>query len=140
MGRRVSGDGWSLDLPDGITGGPLRNAHAHLRTMALYRGVAEDGSDLEVIVTTYPGDAIGEHGERLDRGGEGWSVPGAQAASRRSQVTQLDTEPDVPPVETIVVVAQDQGGGSVCLVVHRPLGASTSGSDAVARSLVLDPA
>lgn len=111
----------------------------NLRTMAVYRGLAEDGSDLEVIVTTYAGDPMGEHGERLDRGGKDWPVPGARVASRRSQVTRLDTDLDVPPVETIVVVAEGQRRGSVCLVVHRPLGTPARGSDAVARSLVLDP-
>jgi hypothetical protein len=108
--------------------------------MAQFRGRLEDGSDLEVIVTTYPGDPIGERGERLDEGGDPWAVPGARVASRRRQVTQLDTDPGVSPVETIVVVATSDSDGSVCLVIHRPLGAPISWSETVARSLTLTPA
>ena len=53
MARQVRGDGWSLRLPEGVTGGALAHAHTHLLTMARFSGPAGDGSDLEVIVTTY---------------------------------------------------------------------------------------
>jgi hypothetical protein len=105
--------------------------------MALYRGLADDGTELEVIVTSYPGDAIGEHGERLDRGGTRWTVPGARRATRREQLTRLDEDPAVPPVATTVIVASAQNGGSVCLVVHRAVDASIDASEAIVRSLSL---
>jgi hypothetical protein len=140
MARRVSGDGWSLLLPDGVDGGALVHSHRHLRTMALYRGPADDGSDLEVIVTTYPGEPIGEHGERLDRGGEPWSVTGARAATRRTQVTRLDYDPAVAPVETVIIVAARRSEGSVCLVVHRPIGSPPAPSEAVVDSFTLEGA
>ena len=127
-------------LPDGVVGGPLQHSHAHLLTMARFRGEAEDGSDLEVIVTTYPRDPIGEHGERLDRDGEAWPVPGARSAIRRDQVTQLDIDPAVPPVSSIVVVATRRIGGSICLVVHHPLDTPSTSGDAVVESFELDRA
>jgi hypothetical protein len=96
MGRRVRGDGWSILLPEGMTGWRLERTHTHLRTMTQFRGLLEDGSDLEVIVTTYPGEPTGERRERLDRGGEIWAVPGARVARRRSQLTQLDSDLDAP--------------------------------------------
>ena len=138
MSRPVNGEGWALLLPDGLSGGPLRHAHRHLRTMAQYRGAADDGTELEVIVTTFRGDAIGEHGEQLDRNGKRWTVPGARTAMRREQLTQLDDDPSVPPVATTMVVAQARSGRSVCLVVHRPAATPAFSSDAIVRSLTLE--
>jgi hypothetical protein len=108
--------------------------------MSLYRGVDEDGSGLEVIITTYPGDPVGEHGERLAQGGVTWTIAGARVARRRDQQTRLDIDPDVPPVETIIIVATSYRGDSVCLVIHRPLDAPAGGSETVARSFALTPA
>jgi hypothetical protein len=105
--------------------------------MALYRGPADDGTDLEVIVTTYPGDPIGEDGQRLDRGGGRWAVPGAGSATRRDQLTALEIDPGAAPVESVVIVATGRRGDSVCLVVHRPMGSPTGSSDAVVGSFAL---
>jgi hypothetical protein len=140
MAEQVGGNGWSLSLPDGVTGGPLAHSHTHLLTMARYLGQADDGTDLEVIVTTYPGDPIGERGEPLDRGGEPWIVPGARVATRRDQLTYLEIDPAAPPVETTIVVAISRSGGSVCLVLHRPVGSPATSSEAVLESFVVDGA
>jgi hypothetical protein len=109
--------------------------------MTQYRGLADGRTDLEVIVTTFPGAAVSEQGERLDRGGVSWKVKGARTAVRREQLTQLDDDPASPPVATIIIVARSHRGSSVCLVVHRPTTADPSSSEAVVRSLALvDPA
>jgi hypothetical protein len=105
--------------------------------MAVYRGPIDDGSELEVIVTTYPGRAIGEHGEPLDRVGVRWAVPGARSAVRRDRLTRLDDDPAVPPVATTIIVADPPEGGSVCLVVHRAMDTPAATSEAVVRSLTL---
>jgi hypothetical protein len=106
--------------------------------MARYRGRADDGSELEVIVTTYPADPVGEHGERLDSGGERWTVGGAREATRRTQRTFLEIDPAKPPVETIIIVAIRRSGASACLVVHRPIGSPPDASEAVVESFVVD--
>ena len=127
-----------MSLPDGVTGGPLAHSHTHLRTMARYLGQADDGTDLEVIVTTYPADPIGERGERLDSGGEHCAVRGARKATRRTQQTHLQIDPAAAPVETVIIVAIRRSGSSVCLVLHRPTGASAAASETVVESFVLD--
>lgn len=94
-----------------------------------------------MIVTTYPGHAIGEHGQQLDRDGVRWKVPGARSAVRCERSTQLDDDPAVPPVATSIIVADPPEGGSVCLVVHRAGGAAPYSSESIVRSLALaDPA
>lgn len=121
-------DGWAFDLPDGAVGGPARHDHTHLVSLAVWRR-----ADLEVIATTYPTEPIGEHGESLDDG-DPWEVPGATTAVRREQRTHLDTDPEVPPVDSILVTATGPDG-SIVLVTHRPLGADPGPSEAVVGSL-----
>jgi hypothetical protein len=133
MAKLVGGRGWAVMLPERAQGGPVAHTHTHLDSMSTYRAIAIDRTELVVIVTTFPGLPVLEDGSPFPLAGRPWQVPGARSAVRWEQITRLDDNLFVDPVRSVIVVAETHGG-SVCLVVHRPLEASPEGTEIIVRS------